>query len=362
MDLKKIFMINEYSILNLAMQSQCRGPSEFYDWLEKNAYQTKVSREKVFKIFQDHISKKDSVSVVRKRNKRLREESSSPKDLTKESVKIKKSKKELALHYLDGIGVPKDQAKAFKLFKEAAEEGEVGVENHIGLCYLDALGVPQDYQQAFQWFSKAADKGEASGNTHLGVCYQYGFGVNKDLFKAVEYFKIAARSDDKARNNLAVCYLKGEGVKERERVENEKKAFMIFLELAKENYTEAKASLALCYLKGKGVGKDKKEGVRWLEKAVIDGHTQAKYSLGICYLDGDGVQKDTVMAFKWLKDAADKGYRKAKFVLARCYEHGIGVERDLKKSIKWYQQVANEEAVEREGACAATKKLVQLLT
>lgn len=94
----------------------------------------------------------------------------------------------LAVCYIEGLGVEKDYKKAFEYLKKAADQGHTMAQNTLGKCYFDA-----DYGKAFEYFKRAADQGYAYAQYNLGVCYIEGFGVEKaDQRKAIEYWEKAA--------------------------------------------------------------------------------------------------------------------------------------------------------------------------
>ena len=67
----------------------------------------------------------------------------------------------LALMYMQGIHVSKDEEKAFRLAKEAAEADEPDEDAFVflGICYCDGAGVKQDLDKARYWLQKSIDAG-----------------------------------------------------------------------------------------------------------------------------------------------------------------------------------------------------------
>ncbi|MGO4916793.1 tetratricopeptide repeat protein [Pseudogemmobacter sp. W21_MBD1_M6] len=66
--------------------------------------------------------------------------------------------------YFNGNGVPQDYAEAMTWFRLAAEQGDAGAQNNLGMMYKIGWGVPQDNQTAHMWYNLAA----ASGNPKSG--------------------------------------------------------------------------------------------------------------------------------------------------------------------------------------------------
>lgn len=55
-----------------------------------------------------------------------------------------------------------------------AEGGDSSAQVRLGKAYLDGNGVPQNDALAFKWFRKAADQGDAAAENELGIIYRMG--------------------------------------------------------------------------------------------------------------------------------------------------------------------------------------------
>lgn len=66
---------------------------------------------------------------------------------------------DLAILYLTGSDVEKNEGKAIEWFTKAAEQGHDKAQNNLGVIYGNGLGVKRDYKKAFEWFSKSAEQG-----------------------------------------------------------------------------------------------------------------------------------------------------------------------------------------------------------
>ena len=61
-----------------------------------------------------------------------------------------------------------DQSKAFKYFKEAADQGVAEAQYYVGLYCQNGYGnVPKNKDEAIIWFKKAAKGGNKSAKTRL---------------------------------------------------------------------------------------------------------------------------------------------------------------------------------------------------
>jgi TPR repeat protein len=70
-------------------------------------------------------------------------------------------------------------------------------------------------KEIFETFKKAAEQGNDKAQNNLGVCYANGLGVKQDLEKAAKWWtKAAQQGYASAQNNLGVCYENGLGVKQ----------------------------------------------------------------------------------------------------------------------------------------------------
>lgn len=92
----------------------------------------------------------------------------------------------VATHYLEGIGVNKDEIKAAYWAKKSAENGRVYGELLLARLYVNGQGVPQDNFLAITYAQRALSKGEASAQQLIDsvarregrnsvTCMKYGF-------------------------------------------------------------------------------------------------------------------------------------------------------------------------------------------
>ena len=73
----------------------------------------------------------------------------------------------------------------------------------IGMMYVDGEGVPQDDAEALRWFRLSADHGHAIGQWMLGAMYAEGRGLPRDYVLAYMWFNFAtARFEGKLREDI----------------------------------------------------------------------------------------------------------------------------------------------------------------
>jgi uncharacterized protein len=66
----------------------------------------------------------------------------------------------LAYYYFKGFGVQQSYSKAFNLYLELAQTGDVNAQYFTGLCYRNGYGVTANQNEAKKWLQQAADNGE----------------------------------------------------------------------------------------------------------------------------------------------------------------------------------------------------------
>ncbi len=100
-----------------------------------------------------------------------------------------------------------DYATALTEFRPLAQQGNAVAQFSLGVMYLDGRGVPEDDAEAVRWIRRAAEQGLAGAQYNLGVMYRDGRGVRQDYVQAHMWFNLAAAQGKedarKARDILA---------------------------------------------------------------------------------------------------------------------------------------------------------------
>jgi Sel1 repeat len=119
----------------------------------------------------------------------------------------------LGMFYLQGAGVPKDEAEGVKWLRKSADQGNPAGEFWLGVAYNSGTGVAKDTAEALRWYRKAGDQGYAAAQYNLGQAYNLGNGVEKDTAEAARWWQEAAEQGlAKAQYNLGLAYHDGIGV------------------------------------------------------------------------------------------------------------------------------------------------------
>lgn len=82
-------------------------------------------------------------------------------------------------NFFGSYGLPMDQKKGFKLFKEAAEQNYPDALYDLAVCYEKGIPCKKNRKKAFAYYLKAAIRGDVQSMEEVGRCYYYGIGVRK---------------------------------------------------------------------------------------------------------------------------------------------------------------------------------------
>ena len=165
--------------------------------------------------------------------------------------------------------------KAIKFFRRSSEDGNIVADWYLGHIYLEGRGVPRDNAMAFSYYSRVAesyDPDERDKNrlrimvdAQLRVADYYRVGIADAGIKS--NYKVAARS---------------------------------YLRIASTyGHPGAQYSLGLMNIKGQGVKKNPQQGLKWLIAAARKRHPLSSAYLGDLYWDGKLVQKDRTRGLMW---------------------------------------------------------------
>ena len=273
--------------------------------------------------------------------------------------------------------------KAFGLYEQAANRGNLDAMIKVGVCYRDGKGgVCKDAAKAREWLEFSAKSGSVEGMyeyavfleevelnaeeaikwynevakvdenrraeviRRIGKCYKYA--ENLDLKQATECLQQAADlGDTEAMRQLGICYENGEGVDK-----NLSTAAKLY-QLAKDrNNAKAMVNLASCYENGHGVPQDLNIAIELLQQAVDLNDSDAMFKLASWYEQGKGVTKDSSKAVDLLVQAAENGHVGAMYKLGLMLVKGEGVSTDLKNGIRYLEQAANKGDIDAMNALA----------
>lgn len=86
---------------------------------------------------------------------------------------------------------------AMQALQPAAQSGNAEAEELIGVMYAMGLGVKRDDVRAFDWYLRASLKGHAGAQSGIGWYYEVGRGVEApDLVRAYAWYVLSAIGGD----------------------------------------------------------------------------------------------------------------------------------------------------------------------
>jgi len=182
---------------------------------------------------------------------------------------------------------------------------------------------------------RLADENNSNAQNMLGVCYLTGMNVVIDEKKAVDYLTSAAEQEHTAaQRNLAITL-------ENQQSSDKDKIISLYEKAAEKNDSYALNNLAVCYLIGDGVKQNVKQAVKYFEKAVKYGDDFAMVNLADCCTVGNGVIKNNKKAFELYKQAAEKDNVDGIRNMADCLMNGIGTKQDFRAAMDLYKRAAD---------------------
>ena len=196
-----------------------------------------------------------------------------------------------------------------------------------------------------QILQKLSDRSYPYAQYYLADGYASGLfnkGV-EDNDRAFPLFVAASKHGHaEAGYRAALCYEFGWGSRK-----DGQKAVQFYRQSASKNHPGAMARLGKACMTGEmGLGNRYREGVKWLKRAAESADFQynsAPYELGLLHETGfgDDIFKDESYAAQLFTQSADLGHVEANYRLGDSYEHGrLSCPRDPALSVHFYTGAA----------------------
>ncbi len=200
-------------------------------------------------------------------------------------------------------------------------------------------------REARQLLQKLSDRSYPYAQYYLADGYASGLfnkGV-EDNDRAFPLFVAASKHGHaEAGYRAALCYEFGWGSRK-----DAQKAVQFYRQSASKNHPGAMSRLGKACLTGEmGLGNRYREGVKWLKRAAESADFQynaAPYELGLLHETGfgDDIFKDESYAAQLFTQSADLGHVEANYRLGDSYEHGkLSCPRDPALSVHFYTGAA----------------------
>lgn len=252
--------------------------------------------------------------------------------------------------YLNGVGkvLPPNEPLAIKYLTVAADHDHLMAQIELGKRFLARseghVGNEKFEEKAYRYFKQAADNGSAEGWLNLAHQYLHGEVIENDVNQAIQCLGRAAvtvdYTDSGRSNSRALCVL-GRiyryGLSEIPR--DFEKAVGYFTESANRNFPNARLELGKMYARGQGVEQDVSRGRTLLESVHM--YAESQYQLARLHeqlndsKNADYCYKQSMKRYS--RDVAKHhDYTIGLYRIAKMYEHGRGTPKDDMKAKAFY--------------------------
>ena len=116
------------------------------------------------------------------------------------------AKKNIDFNSLYSMVSDNKDAEAFKLIKEAADEGNPEALYHLGICYYGGHCVTQDKEKAIKHYLKASKLGCADAQFELAHCYLNGDGVERNISEFMKWMRTAEKNGCRLAQHFSETY------------------------------------------------------------------------------------------------------------------------------------------------------------
>ena len=242
-------------------------------------------------------------------------------------------------------------SEGLDMLERSSRRGVMEGQAKMGRIYLQGRLVPKDEIRAFQLFRSASEKGSTEGKYYLSLCYRNGIGCRVNYENAAQLAMEAAATNDSYAQTLYATYLRdGIGV-----ARNTPAAMSYLEKAAKQGNRHAKELLSDLISKANDIQADSiTSGLELVQQSAVDGDVVSAYSLGRMYTDGAKIRRDYALGRKNLELAAKRKYSPAFAALADYYINGWGVKKDIPKALQLLaegRKLRNGDAVVKQGIC-----------
>lgn len=225
------------------------------------------------------------------------------------------------------------KVKAKKIFEEILNKLNAHENKYlIGKIYKE-LGLiaeeSKDYQKAFSYYKKSADNENDEGKYYLALCYMRGYGVKEDfsiakaLLSTIQYLP-------KAKSVLSdITHLEKNKNSHIEKKE---------VKTPRELYEEA-----IKYKNGDCVAKNNQQAINIFKRIlnIKDAFNNRKL-IGDVYNQLGVIAEEEYNyneAFDWYQKSANCNYDYGTYNLAMCYVSGIGTQKDDRKAARIFSSI-----------------------
>jgi len=182
-------------------------------------------------------------------------------------------------------------------------------------------------QNQLQTYHKKAINGDIDATYKLGLIYYNGKITSQNLDKAFFYFDIASKyGSQKAKFNTAMIYSQ-----KRFKNYNPKKAYKIFLGLAKENHIRSQYMVGNALLKGLGIKANPKEALKWFEYSYFENkYIPSSCIIAVIYANGFGTIQNLGRANQLAQVGIKRNLKLCKYISNEFKLYNYPVDKGFK--------------------------------
>ena len=239
--------------------------------------------------------------------------------------------------YLQGRLVPRDEERAYDLFRTAASKGSVEAKYFQAVCLSRGLGCKADPARAAALAKEAAEAGDSYGQLLYGTFLRDGTGVTQDSSAALNYFDLSAKQGNEHAKRLLADLISKAGNLSPQAAET---GVAMVQKAAEEGDAPAAYSLGRMYTEGTKLPRNYELGKKNLELAVAKKYPPAYALLADYYLNGWGIPKDTGKALRLLQEGSTLRSGDAVCRMGLCKFNGVGAAKDLSGALRLFTQSA----------------------
>lgn len=200
----------------------------------------------------------------------------------------------LAILAEDGLGEPRDMARAEQLYRSAAQVGNFKAQYRLGMLYSVGTLLPLNLPQARIFLNLAAQAGDTDAAARLAAL-ERADATSGQTHPPPSAFEQAELLSASGRYAEAVA---------------------LYAPLADAGNATAQTRLAWMYEAGRGVPRDLDEAARRFQIAAEAGAAEAQYALAVMLRTGQGRPQNLPLSLTWLRRSADQHYPAATAALA----------------------------------------------
>lgn len=217
-------------------------------------------------------------------------------------------------------GYAEDPMKGYELAVRAGERNDAKAWRLQGYCLEYGKGIAQNLTEANARYAKAVELGD-----------EESIALKQKTAEIAKVWNPAQTGDKEAQYGLALCYASGNGITKDEGI-----ARIWLLKAADAGHIQAQMLACDWLIKGVGGAKNPELGVKYCEKAALQGNSEAIAELGYYYFDGKIIPQDYPKAIESFERACEKGSDSAPCMLGYCYREGLGVETNTVKAYEYF--------------------------